>query len=166
MLWTDGASLSAGAAGPAPLVVFLPLAARELLIKTTRAYSGGLAETDLCVVGCVDGSVFLSLLPLPTMTRLVAPSPLLRALLPIGTFPDMLGENTQAGDLRTHTSGGSGAGSITAGLDGPALPVSDVNLLFDGGGGGDEIGSVTGVGGASFRVPIVVLDDSRCNIFR
>ena len=57
-----------------PAVVYLDVPAKEICLQTTSALAGG-TKVDLCVIGCVDGSLLLCLLPMPTVTRVLTAAP-------------------------------------------------------------------------------------------
>ena len=60
-----------GQLSDSPAVVYLEVPAKEIAIQTTTALAGG-GKVDLCVIGCIDGSVLLCLLPLPVVVRVLS----------------------------------------------------------------------------------------------
>ena len=60
-----------GQLSDSPVVVYLEVPAKEIAIQTTTALAGG-GKVDLCVIGCVDGSILLCLLPLPVVVRVLS----------------------------------------------------------------------------------------------
>ena len=59
-----------GRLSDSPALIYLEVPAREIAVQTTTALTGG-SKVDMCVIGCVDGSVLICLLPLPVSKRVL-----------------------------------------------------------------------------------------------
>ena len=134
----------------APMIVQLDVPVRDIALGTTQSSSGDSSQ-DICMIGAADGSILISIFPLPTVTTNT--HPLTQATSSFGFLDEFASSPSNAGDQYSVPSMSSGQSRSSVLSRRGSSPISSAasKVLFS-----DDL---------QVKETVTYLDCSRCKIF-